>query len=402
VICSSTMINWVYPCFLLLSFSGLLGCSPNSDNTSKEPPRPQYVGDLDRKAQEIYSRENERFFYSCDHEQRKQILEVARSLEVNRTKIESMYEKFRSNGNKYKTVLINNIPFLEPVSNTSEADDEWYEVFTSWKKVFRTYQEIKDNLEDERWLDINIDARSLIVEDEDRILRGTHPWVRRELKEIIETSANSLKKCLADPNCISPNLTAREREWLDRSPHIEQALSEPLNSEYSFDQRREWISIIYDIVAEAIDKTSGEVNFSISKENNQLIVPIDLSTFGDESSRVASFLEEVWSSDHLRIQVRDIQRDDVYKVVVSHAVGERAYVSRAKMKMHLYAPIRFTTLAHEFGHVLGLPDEYFTSFDSSTCTYIDQVNDKNIMSSAARGKVTSENVHSIKTLYGID
>ena len=66
----------------LIAIQTLIACTPpNSESSSADSPRPMYLGDLDKKISEIYSKENETYFDPCDFINRSRIIELAKVLE---------------------------------------------------------------------------------------------------------------------------------------------------------------------------------------------------------------------------------------------------------------------------------------------------------------------------------
>lgn len=67
--------------------------------------------------------------------------------------------------------------------------------------------------------------------------------------------------------------------------------------------------------------------------------------------------------------------------------------------MQLFNFSRLKTAIHEFGHVIGLTDEYYTSWDTTKCSYVDEYNGGNLMSDSFTGKVLPEHWQLIKKTY---
>ena len=51
------------------------------------------------------------------------------------------------------------------------------------------------------------------------------------------------------------------------------------------------------------------------------------------------------------------------------------------------------------GHVLGLPDRYFTTWNNETCTYTVEQNTGDLMSSSVKGVVTKDSIEKLQTSY---
>ena len=160
----------------------LQACTPNGGNGgSDQSPalvRPQYRGDLNQKAQQIFDSKNESFFYPCDKKFKEQILEVTSAIEANKSNIIEMQKKNISEHKTVKVVKLNGFDFLD-YGPKIENMDQWNQSRYSWEEIFNEYKNIKNNLNSKSWVWVNSTARSLIFEDDNRIMTSMHPGTRR-------------------------------------------------------------------------------------------------------------------------------------------------------------------------------------------------------------------------------
>lgn len=156
----------------------------------------------------------------------------------------------------------------------------------------------------------------------------------------------------------------------------------------------------------------NDVNF-VSPRRTEAVKRLSASSFevalhagalaGIESD-IASFIAELWSPPLRQIRVRWTENIAVVDSLVPFRIElvpsqGRGYVSYSEKKIVLPKIIQYGTLHHELGHVLGLPDSYYTTFDSKTCTYTQHSRAKDLMSSSSSGSVLDEHWSSLEALY---
>jgi hypothetical protein len=129
---------------------------------------------------------------------------------------------------------------------------------------------------------------------------------------------------------------------------------------------------------------------------------MDLSILGGAASRFIEIIEKAWNVDGektVRIEAKTRPAPS-YLLNVSDILGGRAFVGHAEGgSMQLFNYSRLKTAAHEFGHVMGLKDEYYTTWNSSNCSYSDEGNAGNLMSDSFTGKVLPAHWQEIKKNY---
>ena len=382
---------------ILLSFvfAFLTSCnSGGGGGNSQEPGRKLFQGDLDKKANEIYNQDNEFFFYDCDKNQRHMVLEVSAAVEANRGNILTLQKQQLSQSADTQITKMNGYEFVD--QKFKEYPDLWEEDRSSWSDLYFLYNRIKNDPMNKNWVSLNAQARSLISEDDDRILAASHPGFRRGEKERILRVHEILKACFNNENCTSITLEAADEQWLREGVYHSYVLGR-MSSSDSLESKRKRIGFLFRDIGYGARRHGFSINDSIKVENGTLVVPLNLEVLGDDAHLFTKRLEETWGTQGLSLKV--VNSTEGFIVKISDTPGERAYVNSTKRFMQLFSPTKLSTVDHEFGHILGLMDTYYTSFDQKTCDYVDEYNRGDIMS--MKGKVLPAHIEQIKKAYGL-
>ena len=384
--------------FLILSGLVLSSCNPGGGGSNGAPARPQYEGDLAAKAQEIYGTAYESHFYDCDRKWKDRILELASAVEANRAHILEIQKNSTEQDADEKLIKFNGFEFLESLTEPKGVD-KWTESRYSWPKIYSYYVKVKNEPKHPAWLVINGASRSLILEDIRRISYQLHPGARLSAKEVILSTYAKIELCQKNSACISIDFSPVEKTWLQESVEETNILNR-LSSGVDYATKRNDINTLNEIIGYAADRFGFFKNATLRTEGNTLIVPLNVSVLGADASKLIAVLEKTWAVHGLELKI--VNSGEGYRVDISNTPGERAYVNHNDKQMQLFAPAPLATVEHEFGHILGLRDSYYTSFDQKTCDYVDDSNEGNIMSSHLTGHVLKEHIEKIKSAYGLN
>ncbi len=100
--------------------------------TGNDTVRPLYLGDLDKKLNEIYGKDNEEMMDVCDKQWRPKILEIARVLEEKRQDIEALSQKNNAEKN-IVGVDFGSFKFIDDMGKPTGAD-EWTHIQIRYSK----------------------------------------------------------------------------------------------------------------------------------------------------------------------------------------------------------------------------------------------------------------------------
>lgn len=128
---------------------------------------------------------------------------------------------------------------------------------------------------------------------------------------------------------------------------------------------------------------------------------MDLSILEADDRSFINFVESNWNiSIDYKIKIVSHKLPlPSYLLKIDTIPGGRAFVLHSLKEMHLYNYGYDKTIIHEFGHVLGLRDNYYTYWDPLKCVYVDQFNPADLMSDSSQGTVLNEHWNAIKKAY---
>jgi hypothetical protein len=113
-----------------------------------------------------------------------------------------------------------------------------------------------------------------------------------------------------------------------------------------------------------------------------------------EKEIIDSIIESIWSSETSKVKLNWSSKQEtpgLFEILFHpNSPDQRPFVLPYKKTMNLFPGNRTRSVAHEFGHVLGFDDHYYTVWDPDRCLYIYESNDFDLMSSSDSGDVTHE------------
>ncbi|MBS1971121.1 MAG: hypothetical protein JSU04_12480 [Bdellovibrionales bacterium] len=380
----------------------LAACQKSSDTpANNEAVKPLYLGDLDKKMNEIYAQENEPRMDVCDLQWRPKILEIARVLEEKRKDIEALAKKKNSENNIVGTDF-GSFKFIDDMSNPP-GKDEWTTFTSSWSEIVRDYEIIKDNPQNPYWVNLNRKARGMVADDQSRISYGSFYGLTKDSGPVIIAIKEKLENCQKDLVCTNPGLTDDEWVYLKTNPIYKYYMGILDGSSASSAKKRDVLDRFLKRVQDDASSYGFFKNPVIRTEGKTLIIPLDLSDLGVEGAqKFAALIEKTWNIDSkysLKVEsVTGVEKSS-YKILVDNELGGRAFVNWNKLFMQLHNWGRFKTITHEFGHILGFYDNYYTTWSTDTCAYTFQSNSGDLMSDSTEGTVLARHWAKLKEIY---
>lgn len=386
--------------FLVLMSVGLSACS-NSSSGDGERAR-SFTGSLSQRMAEIYGPEDDRNFSDCDLDQKAARIELAQALDQRRDQIETLRAQMRNDNAKAETISykIGRLQ-VSKVKEPKTGIDQWAQDVYSWNDIVSLYQRIKNQPVDENWVYLNIDVRGVVVDDMDRIVEWANYSIQRLDKPMLEQIYQIVSLCV-EQKCSELKLAPEQIELLksrDFYPFHLRKLSEAKNpEEYQVAVAKLQKSLKYDVPSFLFSRRSHEVD----PATKTIFVQINQDVVQDQKAEFEELTSNVWSKFGLKVVIRWLQQATVFDLFQIKLIedGERAFVSAQDKSINLPPHTRAATISHEFGHVLGLKDEYHTSWAPSECAYHNDFNDGNIMATgASTGQILREHIEKIMKAY---
>jgi hypothetical protein len=378
-------------------------CSPSSSGSGGgDTTKGLYQGDLDQKIGEIYGEKNALFFRQCELTWKDKAIEVSRFLESHRAEIEAFYKTYldQKGSDTYDFIQMGRFTFKDPKKKVV-GTDAWTEYQASWSEAYTSYQNIKNTPVNLDWVRLNSYVRAMIPDEESRITHGQNYGLSKDTESLANSIYGKVQACVDDANCTLPDFTPEDLHFFDEATGESwyvNRLRFP-SARDSVQNRRDYLGKLL----KRVQGDKGRYTFTpsdIAKVNgSQLEIPMDLSSLGDGADKFAQYIESIWNNDG-EFKIKIIQKhspDIAYVVDVSDIVGERASVHGKKMQLYNLGVMK--TFPHEFGHVLGFRDNYYTLWDSGSCVYKEQSNIGDIMSNHTSGQVLPRHWDVLKKTY---
>jgi hypothetical protein len=306
----------------------------------------------------------------------------------------------------------NTIPFhgshLVDIPKIESGSKGWKTSMASWTGLNQYFNENIDHPPAGFWDNLNQAARSLLLEDRIRVVNGTNRGLDHGNIPHIPAIVAAVEKCNADPACSEPLFESPEVELAVKSVPMYRFFDQRIRSQDDFSERRKLLErFLKRTKADLADhgfRRNPLLQVEKSGDNTILNLAMDPGILGEtEQGVLQSIIESIWSTDGKKTTVSwasKKQMPDLFEILFhADSPGERPYVMPHKKTMNLFPGTRTRSVAHEFGHVLGFDDHYYTVWDPDRCLYIYETNDSDLMSNSASGEVTPEEW---RTLIGVE
>ena len=352
-------------------------------------------GELNKSVEAVLSSE---WTESCDHVASPMMRELTQALDSKVSEI----NQFASHLPPSKTFKM--VPFgssqLKDYVSLPESKDEWTTDAESWTGVYALYLENKDKPMNRAWLQLNAGVRSLILNDQKRVLYGVNQELHHDSGNKLESLKSKIDACVLNLNCILPAYSKEDDQFVDGVSFYSY-----YRSKLAKTNDRAVLVKFQKRVEGDLGDFGFELNSSIKVTKNGTSAILNLSFDGsvftpEQKNQLQGYIESIWNSGDLsvKIQWQDLA-SNIFKIFFDLGnPGERSYVMFHKQEVHLFPFTRTRSVAHETGHVLGFPDHYYPTWDSENCVYLTESNSGDLMSDSA-GKVTISEWEMLKSKY---
>lgn len=386
--------------FILASGCGSGGGGPKSSSDPKE--KQLYQGDLMQLVESIQVHSRAEPCDRSDYEIRK---ELVSAISAHQNEIIEFTKK-PSSESRYEPIEFKSITFRKlKVRPERIKEVGFYDYRESWRSIYIDYVAGKDQASPQFWASLNARIRGIIIDDEGRVIGGLNYSYGPNSAKGIRKLDEEIKVCEKDESCTKIQVSPESQEFLKSHPFITKLIHRVNSASDSKEARTR--------VKELREETySGRELYMLHpydgvKRVDQNTYSVQLSPGEVEDQEALEFIKKQIESDwkmgdkSVKVIMGDLG-DAAYKVmklVFSPIVGERAFISRKKATMNLFSGTRTTTLSHEFGHVLGFQDRYFTLWEPETCSWNYPIDESDIMGDHETGGLHPEHWEDLDFLY---
>jgi hypothetical protein len=303
-----------------------------------------------------------------------------------------------------------NIPFgdsqLKEYINLPAPKEGWQNYNESWEQVYSDYLTIKDQPLNRNWVIVNSELRSIMTNDQMRILAGVNLGLDHASGPKIAAILKRTDECVKQKDCLIPDFSVEENAFVQTNDFYREYLNDykkgldSATARSNLDKFLARLKFDNDFYA-----LTPNPSITARKDGSHPIInlPLDGSVFSEEQrSQLQGYIESAWTHEDFSIKVdwRTRWQDKIFKIFFEPSqTGSRAYVSPSKREMHLFPLTATRSVAHETGHVLGFPDHYYTQWSKKDCRYTVETNGKDIMSDSSTGNVTDEEWAALREAY---
>jgi len=327
--------------------------------------------------------------------------EMAKTLDEKKSEIAAHYETLlKKNAENVHIKDFGTIKITEPKKKES-ANDEWQTEDILWSDAADDFLEYKKSGKPLALLNANLKMRSLLSSDVYRVVRNYSYIYSRKGREVLENARTQTQKCLSEPACSTIEFSPEQLKFLNQDSYYREAIDQ-LKQEQGADARKT-IETINGWLQEDLErKYLARKTIAVQKKSEgHFVVGLKGDALGTARSEVESIIKRYWNTEYgvIEISWTNSSLKDVYTILIDLILGERAYVRYSSASMHLPPITSATTVAHEFGHVIGLPDEYYEIWLPEKCGYRYEFNPGNLMSNSSTGRVLKEHFEELNRNY---
>ena len=288
--------------------------------------------------------------------------------------------------------------FLKDTQKSPPTKSGWEVGTYGWTDALEYYEKRGDSMTREDWMYVNSLVMSVLMEDESRVLNGQNLGFDHLTIQYLPKIHAAVSACLKNEKCLIPEFTP-EVALAARGIPIYSYYLQSLESVSQAETARKMVARFEK--REASDEKDHQFNLNALLQKKSMgsetiiSLPLDAGDLGEEERKLTEkIIETVWSKPGVKISVTWESRNkipDLFKIFFDlTGTGKRPFVAYSNKSLNLFPYSRSRSIAHEFGHVLGFDDHYYTIWNPKVCAYVQESNQEDLMSDSESGEVTPD------------
>jgi hypothetical protein len=349
-----------------------------------------------RDLRQIYPKEN---VDVCFDKSKNIILEIAGALDQRQNELDDLD---RAGEDGWQNINFKLTYLRTSTHKHPPAKNEWELLTEAWSEVINDYQKIKNQPVNQDWLQLEIDVKSLVDNDADRILLKQAMFITPfNIKSFLNIS-KKIKECVNAPSCDRLSLSFSERSDLRSVSNYYDLLKK-----YETNNNPPMRKIFLESLRAKLDSDLDIYTFKIRSiihrvSQTNLRVDINPGDFASVAHDLEPMFLRVWNSGDLSLGINwtpNIQPPQVGFLLFDPTSEKRSGVDEDSLTLRLYPGTAQESLSHELGHFLGFPDHYYVTWSEEKCQYVIYNNPTDIMSDDETGSVTKDEISQLKAAY---
>ncbi len=130
----------------------------------------------------------------------------------------------------------------------------------------------------------------------------------------------------------------------------------------------------------------------------EFTVPLNAGDFAGEEAKLQKLLESEWSGAGYRVRLEWKKDPSLYTFRIN-LLSSRSFVNHKKRTLEIANMAWTKTVAHEFGHVLGFADHYYSVWHADHCYYTQETRNADLMSNSDIGQVNTRHWQVLDQAY---
>lgn len=339
---------------------------------------------------ELYAQpEGKHLDSTCDEKYQELKYKIARDLDQRTAEI---MQAQQSNQGKKPAVAI---------SQVKQLPDGWQSFVRRWSHFYADYYAtLEKPTSDPMWLSLLETYRAMLADEQDRILSWKNPDLGHDMGPLIEQLIVMMKDCVAGGDCSDARLTEDEQYRVNMMDfygfytrkvfHGPEERKRPVAEEF-----------LKRLAVDADYFLAKNMGHQVDPKTQTIYIKMLAPEFAQKTSKLEQLFSGVWSTMGIKVEIEWLSRaaENMFEILLGD-FGGRPFVAVDKRQMIMPPSTTSQDFSHEFGHVLGLPDQYYTRWNKFECEYIYEYDNSNIMSNhRAGGVVQKHHIEALQKVY---